>query len=95
LGRTEQLLHGQSVKPGAIIFNAFFGPCVPGKSVDIVVEPHVEIKANDPLPLHEVTQSIPFACDKNPYQGEIAVPLKNNKLTATITFKFEITSNCK
>jgi hypothetical protein len=83
------------VKPGAIIFNAFFGPCVPGKSVDIVVEPHVEIKANDPLPLHEVTQSIPFACDKHTHQGEIAVPLKNNNLTATITFKFEITSNCK
>jgi hypothetical protein len=96
---TDHLFRGHSVKPGKIIYEGFFGPCGPGKSVVIDVGTTVaNPDGGTMLPDH--TTTIPFDCDNQPHYGDVVVSVKWEKtptetLSATITFKVEIRSGCK
>jgi hypothetical protein len=94
---TDHLFLGHSVQPGTTIFKGFFGPCGPGKSVEILAEAQVLTPSGKTLQPAK-TETIAFDCDNKTHQGEVVVTVSVEKdektVSGTITFKVEITTNC-
>jgi hypothetical protein len=89
---SAHLFHGQTASPGSQIFKGFFGPCGPGKAVDVAAS--VTVKGAQSSSSAENTGTISFNCDNQTYTGTVAVSVNMNSVSATFTFTFDITTNC-